>query len=128
MFLLLLVARLLLICKAIHNQGSDSVYIDFRSLSLSPISSISIICFIKTIYIRTWSFKCSKANANNIPRGFRSLCLHYRTTLRFDFLHSFKCIALILDIQNPEILGFSTAHAYKYKNEVKKEEIDIFVG
>ena len=41
------------------------------------------------------------------------------TTLRFDFLLSFMVRAqpLLFDTWNPEISGFSTAHAYKYKTK-----------
>ena len=45
-------------------------------------------------------------------------CLCYRTALRFDFLRLWSVRkSLISDTQNPEISGFSIAHAYKYKTK-----------
>ena len=47
-------------------------------------------------------------------------CLGNITTLRFDFLHSFRYWygnPLLFETQNPEISGFSTAHVYKYKTK-----------
>ena len=46
---------------------------------------------------------------------------------------AYLCIYLLFDTQNPEISGFSTAHAYKYKNKrqaklkQKQQKNDIFV-
>ena len=60
-----------------------------------------------------------------------SHCLCYRTTLHIIFQWPVRT-ALISDTQNPEISGFSTAHAYEYKtkrqakNETKTEKNDIF--
>ena len=46
---------------------------------------------------------------------------------------AYSCIYLLFDTQNPEISGFSTAHAYKSKNKrqaklkQKQQKNDIFV-
>ena len=47
------------------------------------------------------------------------ICLRNRTTIRLDFLtHLWSVRKLLLfDTQNPEISGFSTARAYKYKTK-----------
>ena len=64
----------------------------------------------------------------------RVVCQCYKTTLRLDFLHSFMVCRHCSDTQNPEISGFSTAHAYKTqnqtssKNEAKTDKNDTFVG
>ena len=66
---------------------------------------------------------------------FRLVCVieqHYVPIFFFTFLWS-VATALISDIQNPEISGFPTAHAYKYKNqmasknEAKRELNNTFV-
>ena len=54
------------------------------------------------------------------------------SALLFDGLWSVRK-SLLLDTQNPEIAGFSTAHAYKYKTkwqakmQRKQQKNDIFV-
>ena len=59
-----------------------------------------------------------KKNKNKKKYSIGKTCLCYGITLRFDFLQWFKVrTALILDKQNPEISGFSTAHAYRYKTK-----------
>ena len=77
-----------------------------------------------------------------IPSFIQSLAYSF-TQLTQSFIHSFileiwVCLtrswsvatALILDTQNPEILGFSTAHAYEYAQAKAKTASKkyIFVG
>ena len=69
---------------------------------------------------RLKAFKTAISSYRNLNFiGQKATCLRNRTTLRFDFHHSFMVCAQtsVFDTQNPEISGFSTAHAYKYKTK-----------
>ena len=62
------------------------------------------------------------------------LCLRYRTTLRFDFLHTFKWSALIIHripkFQDSQLSmqNFTCVNIKPRKNKAKTEVNDIFVG
>ena len=63
----------------------------------------------------------------NLAITHRSFCLRYRTTLRFDFIHTIMYVNLLFDglcknlgsdyTQNPGFSGFSIVHTYVYKTK-----------